>query len=201
MVQNCDVTGFDVDKGIVRAVRTTKGDFAAEQYVLAGGAWTAGILKKLGIPMLLEAGKGYSLTIDAGSVQPRLPYIFSERRVAITPFKSQLRFAGTMELAGVDLSITRERVEAILDAVPLYFRNIPRPQARAGEVWAGLRPVTPDGMPYIGKYERFANLTVATGHAMVGISLATVTGKIVKELIMGEKPEHDLALLRPDRFN
>ncbi len=201
MMRNCAFRGFDRSNGAVRGALTDGGPIQADTIVLAGGAWLPGILRPLGIRMLLQAGKGYSITLENPAVKPSLPYILMERRVAVTPFARSLRFAGTMEIAGTTLSVTQPRVEAILDAVPLYFGNVERPRSTAGEVWAGLRPVTPDGMPYIGRLKGYPNLVVATGHAMVGMSLCAVTGKLVTEIISGKAPSHDLALVDPNRFN
>lgn len=200
-LRKTEVVGFVSSAGRVTAVRTSEGDVRGEEFVLAAGSWTASLARDLGIRMLLQAGKGYSITIRNPKVIPSIPCIFMERRVAITPFDNSLRFAGTMEFAGIDLTINQKRVEAILDAVPLYYENIERPDSLRGDVWKGLRPVTPDGLPYIGRFDRYQNLIAATGHAMIGISLATVTGKLVGEIIEGKKPSHDLELLKPDRFH
>jgi D-amino-acid dehydrogenase len=150
--------------------------------------------------MFLEAGKGYSATFKNPGVKPTRPYILNERRVAVTPFSDNLRFAGTMEIAGLTTGLNMPRINAILDAIPVYFGNIRRPEATSGELWAGLRPVTPDGMPYVGRFRQFPNLIAATGHAMLGISLAAVTGKLVAEVLAGQTPSHDLTLLNPNRF-
>ncbi len=173
----------------------------AREYILANGAWSPLAVRKLGVKLFLEAGKGYSATFRNPAVKPTRPYIFQERRVAVTPFPDSLRFAGTMEIAGINLGLNMPRIDAILDAIPLYFGNIERPPATSGELWAGLRPVTPDGMPYVGRFRQFPNLIAATGHAMLGISLAAVTGKLVSEIVGGDKPSHDLTLLNPNRFD
>jgi D-amino-acid dehydrogenase len=201
IIENCSVMGFDVARDRIASVRTNGGTLQAEEFVLAGGAWSPTIVSDLGIRMLLQAGKGYSITVRKPAVNTSHPYIFVERRVAVTPFADSIRFAGTMEIAGNDLSINRPRVDAILDAIPVYFGNIARPVTAEHEIWAGLRPVTPDGMPYIGRFKQIRNLIAATGHAMVGISLAAVTGKLVAEIAFGRKPSHDLALLNPNRFD
>jgi len=185
----------------VQSVRTDQGSHQADEFVLAAGAWLPRILRQLRIRMLMQAGKGYSITFKKPKVKPSIPYILMERRVAVTPFADSLRFAGTMEIAGTTLSITQPRVEAILDAIPFYFGNVQRPSASDGDVWAGLRPVTPDGMPYIGRMRQYPNLIAATGHAMVGISLCMVTGKLVSEIAAGETPSHDLTLVHPNRFD
>jgi D-amino-acid dehydrogenase len=201
MLRNCAVKGFERSDGKIGGAITDRGPIQADTIVLAGGAWLPGILRTVGIRMLLQAGKGYSITLKDPPVKPSLPYILMERRVAVTPFAKSLRFAGTMEIAGTTLSITQPRVEAILDAVPVYFGNVARPQSTDGEVWAGLRPVSPDGMPYIGRMKKYPNLIAATGHAMVGMSLCAVTGKLVAEMAAGKTPSHDLTLVDPNRFD
>jgi D-amino-acid dehydrogenase len=201
VLHDCEVTGFDTSGNRIAQVRTNHGDMQADEFVLATGAWTPLLLRRLGVKMPLQAGKGYSITVKDPPVKPTIPLILSERRVAVTPFSDSLRFAGTIEFTGIDLSINKQRVEGILDAIPLYFQNIERPRASTAEVWSGLRPVTPDGLPYIGRLQRLPNLLVATGHAMLGIALAAVTGKLVSEIAMERQPSHPLTLLDPDRYN
>ncbi len=199
--RQAEITGIESADGKITGIRVGHELVEGDDFVLASGAWSPLLARKLGVRMFLEAGKGYSITIKNPKVKPLRPYILSERRVAVTPFSDSLRFAGTMEFAGIDLSINRPRIEAILDAIPLYFGNIERAEATSGELWGGLRPVTPDGMPYIGRFKQYSNLIAATGHAMLGISLSAVTGKLVAEIVAGQKPSHDLSLLNPNRFD
>ncbi|HEY6951542.1 MAG TPA: FAD-dependent oxidoreductase [Bacteroidota bacterium] len=196
-----EITGFETSGKRITGVRTANEMIGADEFVLAGGAWSPGLIRSIGIRMYLEAGKGYSATFRNPKVKPTRPYILSERRVAVTPFSDSLRFAGTMEIAGISLNINKPRVEAILNAVPLYFGNIERPASAEAELWAGLRPVTPDGMPYVGRFRQYPNLIAATGHAMLGISLSAVTGKLISEIVAGRSPSHDLTLLNPNRFD
>ena len=111
-----------------------------------------------------------------------------------------LRFAGTMEIAGIDLSINPKRIAGIKKSIKKYLPGFDDSWVKDVSPWAGLRPCTPDGLPYIGKSSAFENLTLATGHAMLGLSLAPITGKLVSEIIGGEKASIDLRLLNPDRF-
>ncbi len=201
LLSNCAVQRFARSGNRIASVSTSRGEIAADEFVLAGGAWSTSIVRDLGVRMLMQAGKGYSVTVTRPPVNPVHPYIFYERRVAVTPFQDSLRFAGTMEIAGVNESITRPRVEAILDAIPLYFGNIARPSLADLEPWVGLRPVSPDGLPYIGRFRQVSNLIAATGHAMLGISLSAVTGTLVAEIAGGESTSYDLALLSPNRFD
>jgi D-amino-acid dehydrogenase len=199
--RNTEIQGFETSGNSVVGIRTSNELWKADQIVLASGALSRLLAQKLGIKMSLQAGKGYSITFRNPKVKPTRPYILTQGRVAVTPFSDSLRFAGTMEIAGIDLSITQPRVEAILDAIPKYFGNVERPSSASAEVWAGLRPVTPDGLPYVGRLRNYPNLIAATGHAMLGISLAPVTGKLVAEVIAGQQPSHDLTLLDPNRYH
>jgi len=196
-----ELSEFESSGGKITGIRAGSEVLRANDFVLASGAWSPRIVRSLGIKMYLEAGKGYSATFKNPKVNPSHPYILSERRVAVTPFSDSLRFAGTMEIAGIDLSINKPRVEAILDAIPLYFANVERPATSSGELWGGMRPVTPDGLPYVGRFRQFSNLIAATGHAMLGISLSAVTGKLVEEIVSGKDPSHDLTLLNPNRYD
>ncbi|MGA9118607.1 MAG: FAD-dependent oxidoreductase [Bacteroidota bacterium] len=201
LIRNCAVKGFNRSGDAITSVVTSVGDLKSDDVVLAGGAWSPAIGRLLGLRILMQPGKGYSVTVPDPPVKPIHPYIFMERRVAVTPFQDSLRFAGTMEIAGLDTSINRPRVAAILDSIPLYFANIPRPSSVGLDPWAGLRPVSPDGLPYIGRFHQIRNLIAATGHAMLGISLSTVTGKLVAEIVRGGQASLDLALLSPNRFD
>ena len=171
----------------------------ADEYVLAAGSWSPGLAKTLALPM--QAGKGYSLTLTKPRELPQVPAIFLEARVAVTPMGSSLRFGGTMEIAGINEEINPARIRGITNSVSNYYPNFRPEDFRDVKPWCGLRPVTPDGLPYIGRTRRYENLTIATGHAMLGLSLGPITGKLVAEVLSGEKPSIDMALLDPDRYS
>jgi len=123
--------------------------------------------------------------------------MLSEVRVAVTPLNGRLRFGGTLELAGLDLSINQRRVEAIRRGATQY---LPQIEAKREEVWRGLRPYTPDGLPIIGRPRKFDNLVIASGHGILGVSLGPVTGKLVAQLVCVEPLDFDIQPLSPDRF-
>lgn len=200
LMKETEVQGFATSGKRVVSVQTSAGEIAADEIVLAGGAWSAEMVRSIGIRLQVQAGKGYSVTIHRPDRKPSIPMIFSEARVAITPMGDTMRFAGTMEIAGLDLGITQRRVDAILNSVPDYIGGFSQTDLKEGEVWAGLRPVSPDGVPFIGRFKRYPNLIAATGHAMIGITLAPITGSIVADMIRGEPPAFDMRLLDPDRF-
>ncbi len=196
-----EITGWRSTRGRIDAVHTTGGEFTADEFILAGGAWSPATVRALGLTLPMQAGKGYSVTLTRPRQLPQLCSIFTEARVAVTPMGDTLRIGGTMELSGMDESVRAERVAGITEAVPRYFPDFTAADFRELPVWRGLRPCAPDGMPYIGRFARYANLTAATGHAMMGLSLAPITGQLVAQLLSGEKPAIDLSALSPDRFN
>ena len=196
-----EVLGFVQSGGHITGVRTSSGLHEGDSFVVAGGAWSSTLLRGLDLTLPLQAGKGYSVTLDHPSRKPAIPLILTESRVAVTPFPESIRLAGTMELAGNDLSINRRRVNAILMAASRYLPDIELPPLEETRPWAGLRPCSPDGLPYIGRFDAFQNLIAATGHAMLGITMAPITGKLVADLVTGRSITLNIQLLAPDRFN
>ena len=199
--EGTEVVGIERNGATVTGVNTSKGILRGDEFVLSGGSWSPGLAKSLGKNLPLQPGKGYSVNILKPERMFRTPLILTEARVAITPMDDFIRFAGTMELAGLDLSINRRRVEAILKAVPRYLSGFQPTTLTRSEPWAGLRPCTPDGLPYIGRFRTIQNLVVATGHAMMGVSLAPITGKLVSELILTNSPSMDIRSLGVERFS
>jgi D-amino-acid dehydrogenase len=197
LLTGTEVLGFTKRGSGITVVETTRGDLAVDQVVLAAGAWSAGLARGLGLDLPLQAAKGYSITCERPPSGPHIPLLLGETRAAVTPMGDTLRFAGTLEMAGLDLTINRRRVAAIRRAVPQYLAE---ESYTVREIWRGLRPCSPDGLPYIGRPARYDNLIVATGHAMIGVSLGPVTGAVVAQLAARETPMLDLAPLRPERF-
>ena len=197
---NTSVYGWRAEAGRIAGVQTSAGDLTAEEYVLAGGSWSPSMVANLGIRLPMQAGKGYSLTLDKPRFQLRKSLILTERRVAVTPMGNQLRFGGTMEISGINDTIRPERVQQIIEAVPHYFSDFNAADFAGIKPWFGLRPVSPDGLPYIGRFGRHQNLTAACGHAMLGVTMAPSTGWLVAEVLTGRKPSVDLTMLNPDRY-
>jgi D-amino-acid dehydrogenase len=200
MLWETDVRGFEVEDQVLRAVKTSKGQVEGQEVLLCSGVWSAELAKELDLKLPMQAGKGYSLTLTNPKQLPDLCSICTEARLAVTPMDGSLRVGGTMEMAGTDESITPRRVRGITRAFPEFFPAFNERDFANVKPWSGLRPVSPDGMPYIGRTQRWKNLTVATGHAMMGLSLAPATGKIVAELLGGENSPVALDLMSPDRF-
>ena len=173
-------------------------EIPADLVVLAAGSWSGDLASPLGIEIPLQPAKGYSCTIDAYPGSPRIPIWVKERRVIVTPLEGRLRFGGTLELSGFDTTINRVRYGAVVRAGREVLKN--PPTMKNEEPWAGLRPVTPDGLPIIDRARSIHGLIVATGHAMLGFTQAPMTGKLVAELANGDEPSLPLAPFRLDRF-
>jgi D-amino-acid dehydrogenase len=200
-----EATGFRSTRGRITAVTTTQGnhgsaEVGADEFVLAGGVFSPAVLQGLGLQLPMEAGKGYSLTLPTPPQLPRLCSILVEARVAVTPMGRALRVGGTMELAGLDRTIRPERTQGIVNAVVKYFPEF-RPKDFDGiQPWYGFRPCSPDGLPYVGRFRKYSNLCAATGHAMLGLSLGPITGKLVSEIVAEERASIAIEALGPDRF-
>jgi D-amino-acid dehydrogenase len=195
-----EARGWRVHRGTIEALKTPHGDLTADEYMVAGGAWSPKLVRDLALKLPMQAGKGYSMTLESPRQLPSLCSILTEARVAVTPMGSRLRFAGTMEITGLDTSISPARVKGIVRSIPAYFPAFRPEDFRDLPVWSGLRPCSPDGLPYIGRFAPYANLSVATGHAMMGLSLGPITGKLVAEVLSDQPASFPLEMLRPDRY-
>ena len=193
-----EVLGFENSSKRITTVKTTHGDFQADQVVLAAGSWSPHVVRDLKINLPIQPAKGYSVTVKQPNSGPRIPMLLGEAYVAVTPMGSLLRFGGTLELAGLNLSINQRRVDALLRARRDYLTLADNLELI--EIWRGLRPCTPDGLPIIGRSASYQNLIVATGHAMLGLSLGPVTGKLVSQVACEEPPAVNLEALRIKRF-
>lgn len=175
-------------------LETTVGPVAAEQVVVAAGVWSRALVAAAGMRLPLQAGKGYTVDLDSAEGQiplPRRPMMLQEARVAVTPLAGRLRLSGTLELGRQDRSLDRTRVAAIeMEG----RRRLPAwSSASVSEVWAGLRPCTADGLPRVSRVPGNPGLIVATGHAMLGLTLAPVTAELIGQLLDGHPPALQIA--------
>lgn len=195
-----EVTGFLRDGRRVRGATTSGGEIEADQFVLAAGSWSPVVSRQLGFGLPMQAGKGYSVTLPSPARLPRLCSILTEARVAVTPMGGRLRVGGTMELSGLNEKIAEARVRGIKRSFCRYYTDFTETDFEGLAPWRGLRPCTPDGLPYLGRSGKIPNLVVATGHAMMGLSLGPVTGKLVGELLDNAPTSVNLSLLAPERY-
>lgn len=199
LLGNEAVTGFVQKAGKVSAVQTKSGLYKADVVVLASGAWSRELAAMLHHQLLLVPGRGYSVTYENASFGLNIPTVLQEGRVAITPMdQNKIRFGGTMEITSLHRPPRMKRVVGILEAVQRYLPAFEMPDPQPHQVWYGYRPCSADGLPYLGKIRD--NVIVATGHAMVGLSLGAGTGKLVAELAGNRIPSIDLQPYDPNRF-
>jgi len=195
---NEKVEDIKIKSDKIDSVKTNKQVFNVDEVVMAAGSWSGILAKKLGIKLLLQAGKGYRINTEKAT-GITIPAILAEAKSAVTPMNGFTRFAGTMEIAGINHDINKVRVDAIAKAATQYYPDIKITQIEKDNAACGLRPVSPDGLPYIGRSQKCNNLTIAAGHAMMGWSMSTATGKLVSEIISEQKPSLELAPFNPDR--
>lgn len=198
-IANQTVQDFEREGKWIKKVTTNEGNtYQADEFILATGAWSSALLNRLGIRLSVQAGKGYRLNV-AEPTGISFPAILMEAKVAVTPMQGFTRFAGTMEISGINDRIQSGRVEAIAKAVERYYPEVTLPSQVLQQAQCGLRPLSPDGLPYIGRHSKISNLVLATGHAMMGWSLGPATGKLVTELISNQKTSLSLQPFASER--
>ena len=192
------VEGFTLAANRINTVATSAGDMQPQTVVLAAGAWSVLLARQLGVHLSMQPGKGYSVTLRCQPGVPRIPLMLTDSKVGITPWRDTVRLAGTMELAGLQLAINRRRVDAIVRAAKSYLPGFRGEHVL--ETWAGMRPVTSDGLPIIGRSGKLTNLIMATGHGMLGLTQSVVTGRLVADLVLDREPLVPVGPFSPDRF-
>ena len=197
--EGAEVVGLESSGKEIATVSTPKEDYHPEQVVLAAGSWSPGVVRNTRIDLPVQPAKGYSLTYKSPGTALKFPLILGEAKVGVNPMGQEIRLAGTLELAGLDLTISSRRVSALVRAAGRYLVG-DYESASFSDAWCGLRPVTPDGLPIIGAIESIPNLFVATGHAMMGMTMGPITGKMVAELICGQATTVDAGPVSPARF-
>lgn len=206
-IYNSEVVDFEIEGDTITKIKIKKEHkfeiIACSEVVIAAGSWSELLAKKLSLNLPVQAGKGYSVTEEQKAGKNiKIPSIFVEARVAITPMDNTLvRFGGTMEIGGLNDKINLNRVKGILKAIPEYYPDYTVSLPSLDKIWYGLRPCSPDGLPYIGRINKLKNLIVNSGHAMMGISLASGSGKIVAEMIHNSIPCLDIKQFEVQRFD
>ncbi|ABV86140.1 NAD(P)/FAD-dependent oxidoreductase [Shewanella pealeana] len=211
--ERTEITGFTTDTVTqkISGATTANAEINADEFVLANGAWSPKLAKQLGLNLPVQSGKGICVSFDKPPVKEgtklkcRTPFILSEAKVAVSPLDKSIRFGGTMELGVLSsqesLGISQNRIKGLTKSAARYLPDLDTAQVKSEEFWSGFRPCSPDGLPIIGRVPQLANLTIATGHAMMGLSLGPITGKLVSELISNEETCLDLTPFSPSRFD
>lgn len=197
---NAAVTDFACNGNRITAVVSNTEPIAADEVIIANGSWMGKLAKLLGIQMLMQPGKGYSFDYKGLEQNLKYPSILVDDRVATAPIGQWLRIGGTMEMSGHSKAVLPKRVTAIYNSFNKYYPKMNLPVPDVSKAWYGYRPVTPDGMPYIGRHSRYQNLTFAGGHAMMGVCCATGTGVLVDEIIRHQSATINIEAFSPERF-
>ena len=199
---NEEVIGFENVAGKISKVKTNKAVYDADSVVVATGSWSRELAAKMEVKIPLVAGRGYSVTLEDSKYSINHPAVLIEGRAALTPMDgNKIRFGGTMEITSTNTPPRMERVEGLLAAVKRFYPEFDVPKPTIDQIWFGFRPCSADGLPYIGKTNRWNNVIMATGHSMLGLSLGAGTGKLVNELVNEEKLSMDIKPFDPNRFN
>lgn len=200
LIPNEEVVRFEQDGTRIKAVYTKQQQYNADLVVIATGSWSREVAAMVGLRLPLMPGRGYSVTLEDSPFKLNYPAVLQEGRVAITPMdQNKIRFGGTMEITSTKTPPRMKRVAGILEAVERYLPEFKIPMPSSENIWYGYRPCSADGLPYIGRVKE--NVLVATGHAMVGLSLGPATGKLVAELANEQATSVDLAPYHPERFS
>jgi D-amino-acid dehydrogenase len=201
MQVNEEVTGFERVNGKITKVLTNKNAYESDAVVIASGSWSRELAAKMQVKIPLVAGRGYSVTLEDSPYRLNHPAVLVEGRVALTPMDgNKIRFGGTMEITSTQTPPRMNRVAGILRAVERYFPEFKVPMPSVDKIWYGYRPCSADGLPYIGRTKQYSNVIMATGHAMLGLSLGAGTGKLVSEILNEQPLSMDIQPFIPDRF-
>lgn len=203
LIGHSEVSGVRTEQGLISSVQVGDQSYQADAFVLAAGAWSSALANTLKLHLPLVGGRGYSFMVPVTGEHQRLlhPGLLVEGRAAFTPLGNEIRFGGTMEITRLDAPLNTNRVKGIIAAVSDFFPDFQiRFEDIERKIWSGFRPVSGDGMPYIGKSPKFNNLVIATGHGQLGISLGAATGLLVSELIRGEQTSINISTFAVNRF-
>lgn len=198
IIEQAGVDGFEVEGGRVTGLRSGRRRWPAREVVLATGAWSPRVARGLGLRLPIQPGKGYSMTFPRPALAPRRALVLKEPSVCVTTWADGFRLGSTMEFSGYDARLNAVRLTALRRGAAAFLHE---PGAgEPEETWCGWRPMTWDDLPIIGRAPRLRNVIIASGHGMLGVSMAPITGLLVRDLALDRPPILDLAPLSPARF-
>jgi D-amino-acid dehydrogenase len=198
IIEQCEVVGIETSAKGVEKIRTSRGDYVARDVVTSLGPWSVAMMKKNGIKLPVQPGKGYSITYTRPKLAPKRPVVLKERSVCVTTWGSGFRLGSTMEFSGYDSRLNRRRLDALERGAKEYLHEGVGPVKL--EEWYGWRPMTWDDLPILGAVPTIKNLWLATGHGMLGVTMSAVTGHLMADLISQRAPIIDPAPYSIQRF-
>jgi D-amino-acid dehydrogenase len=197
-IEECELQKIEKQNGRVIQIKTSAGYLDADHFVFSLGAWSPKWSDALECKLPIEPGKGYSLTMDRPEGAPVYPMLFPEKKIGVSPFENGFRLGSMMEFVGYDKSIPAHRLKLLRDSARPFLRS--DVDGPAQDIWYGWRPMTWDSLPIVGQVPQIDNAYLATGHNMLGLSLAPSTGRLIKEMICGDEPHIDPSAYSPLRF-
>ncbi len=198
--EHTTVKGYKISGRQVKEIVTDKGNFQGDEFVIAPGANLMELSNKLKLKLPLMPGKGYSFMYTPPSdIKLQHAALLLEAKVAVTPMDGKIRFGGTMELGSPNNKIYQNRVEGIVSSIPKYLKNL-HVEYPKQDIWYGYRPCTPDGLPYLGRTDKYDNITINAGAGMMGLSLGPAMGKAISDILAHRKFKTNIASFTPDRF-
>lgn len=197
-VENCELQSIGKSAGRITHLKTSDGEMEADQIIFATGAWSPRLSTELECPIPIQPGKGYSVTMQRPDPCPQYPMLFPEHKVGVSPFQDGYRLGSMMEFTGYNTSIPSHRIQQLRESAKPYLIT-PFSEGEQ-QTWFGWRPMTWDSLPIIGRVPNLKNASLATGHNMLGLSLATATGKLIAELIQQQPTHIDPSPYSPTRF-
>ncbi|WP_454801507.1 NAD(P)/FAD-dependent oxidoreductase [Mucilaginibacter phyllosphaerae] len=198
--RNTPVTAIEHTEGKVTKIISNGKSFTGDKFVLAVGAYTPAIAKLTGLKVPMMPGKGYSFMVEEPQHRMTIPSLLCEARVSVTPMNGHIRFGGTMEIGKINQQINMNRVAGIVESIPKYFPGFKPATPQPKDIWFGFRPCSPDGLPYIGLSGKYSNLAIATGHGMMGLSLAPATGKLIDEVLNEKTTSAGISQFAANRY-
>jgi D-amino-acid dehydrogenase len=202
LISNQEVVQFEKSGNSVKKIITSGNVYESDEIVLATGSWGRETAKLLGTRISLMPGRGYSVTLEDSPYKVNYPAVLLEGRAAITPMDgNKIRFGGTMEITSHKTPPRMNRVQGILDAVKRFYPDFDVPLPAKEKIWYGYRPCSADGLPYMGRIKKYKNVTVATGHSMLGLSLGAGTGKLIAEIVNNQPTSMDVKPFSVERFS
>ena len=199
IVENAEVQDLIVSGNKISKVVASNREYTPNWTIITAGAWSPNLARKIGAKLPVQPAKGYSVSYNRTGLSIKTPMLLSEAKIGVNPVIDGIRLAGTLELTGIDSSINEKRVQAIVDGAHQYLAG-DSAKFEVSNVWTGMRPVTPDGIPVIDRIPNIENVIVATGHAMLGMTMGPITGKAVSEIVVGDPHSVDLNPLKFGRF-
>ena len=202
LVSGAEVINFQTERNLVKKIITRGLQYEQDEILIATGSWSRAIVAMLDTRIPMMPGRGYSVTLEDAPYKVNYPAVLLEGRAAITPMDgNKIRFGGTMEITSHKTAPRMNRVQGILDAVKRFYPKFDVPLPPREQIWYGYRPCSADGLPYMGRLKKYNNVSIATGHSMLGLSLGAGTGKLMEEIISNKPTSMAVDAFRPERFS